>query len=286
VSAPQPVTRAVINLPPGQQLVAGVSSAVAVSPAIALSPDGTRLVYVARQAGTQQLYVRAMDGMEATPIPGTDGAVAPFFSPDSQWLGFFAGSKLKKVSMSGGATITVGDAAGMVWPYSASWETDDTIVFNGFVGATESGLLRIPAAGGAPKQVTTPDSKKGELAHLLPDLLPGGKAVLFAAASSVGYLANTAQVVVSSLQTGERRDLIAGTTPRYARTGHLLYAQAGTLMAVAFDPQRLALTGSPVPALDGVLQSPRGGVAQYSFSSTGMLVYVPGGLQGAQRRLV
>jgi hypothetical protein len=134
--------------------------------------------------------------------------------------------------------------------------------------------------------VTTPDSKKGEFTHLFPDILPGGKAVLFAAGATAGNLANNAQIVVSSLQTGERRDLIAGTSPRYAVTGHLVYAQGTTLVAVPFDPQRLPLTGPPVPVLEGVLQSPWSGAAHYAFSSTGTLVYVPGGLQGAQRRLV
>ena len=103
--APQPVTRTVITLPPGQQL-AGLDN----GPAVALSPDGTHLAYVARQGGTQQLYLRAMDSLEAKPIPGTEGAVNPFFSPDGQWLGFFAGGKLKKVSVSGGAALTLGDA--------------------------------------------------------------------------------------------------------------------------------------------------------------------------------
>ena len=139
--APQPVTRTVINLPAGQRLAVGFDSV------IALSPDGTRLAYVASQAGAQQLYVRAMDSMEARPIPDADGADAPFFSPDSQWLGFFAENKLKKVSVSGGAPITVCDAPGP-W-HNASWGTDDTIVFSGYNGATAVGLLQVPAAGGA-----------------------------------------------------------------------------------------------------------------------------------------
>jgi serine/threonine-protein kinase len=279
----RPVTRFTLLLAAGQQLAAG--STANDSSAIALSPDGTRLAYVASQAGTQQLYLRAMDSMEATPIPGTDGAVAPFFSPDSQWLGFFADNKLKKVSVSGGAPITVCDAP-LPW-HSASWGNDDAIVFSQFAAiGYVSVLFQVAAAGGAPKQVTTPDSKKGEFTHLFPDLLPGGKAMLFAAGPTAGNLANTAQIVVSSLQTGERRDLIGGTSPKYALTGHLVYAQGATLRAVPFDPQRLAVTGSPVPVLEGVLQSPTGGTTQYSFSSLGTLVYVPGGLQGAQRRLV
>src|SRR5712664_2015671 len=104
--APQPVTRTVIALPPGQQL-AGLDS----GPAVALSPDGTHLAYVATQGGTQQVYLRAMDSMEAKAIPGTEGGVTPFFSPDGQWVGFFASGKLKKVSVSGGAALTLDDAA-------------------------------------------------------------------------------------------------------------------------------------------------------------------------------
>src|SRR5208282_2587093 len=103
---PQPVTRTVINLPPGQRL-AGLDS----GPALALSPNGTHLAYVASQGGTQQIYLRAMDSLEARPIPGTEGAIEPFFSPDSQWLGFFAGGKLRKISVSGGVQVSLGDAA-------------------------------------------------------------------------------------------------------------------------------------------------------------------------------
>src|ERR1700674_3414872 len=120
-SPPQPVTRTVIKLPPGQQL-AGLDS----GPAVALSPDGTRLAYVARQGGTQQLYVRAMDSLESRLIPGTEGAVNPFFSPDGQWLGFFTGGTLKKVSVRGGAAMTLGGAAN---PHGASWGSQGMIAF-------------------------------------------------------------------------------------------------------------------------------------------------------------
>src|ERR1700730_16214753 len=117
---PRPVSRSVITLPPGQRL-GGLDQ-----PAVALSPDGTRLAYVATQAGTQQLYLRAMDSLEARPIPGTEGAVDSFFSPDGQWVGFFAGGKLMKVSVSGGAALTLGDAA---FPRGASWSSHGMIGF-------------------------------------------------------------------------------------------------------------------------------------------------------------
>src|SRR6202035_4863074 len=108
--------------PPGQQL-AGLEN----GPALAISPDGGHLAYVATQGGTQQLYLRAMDNLEARPVQGTEGASEPFFSPDGDWLGFFADGKLKKVSMSGGAAVTVGD--GGVSPRGASWGSQGMIAF-------------------------------------------------------------------------------------------------------------------------------------------------------------
>src|ERR1700680_2889043 len=137
-SLPQPISRFTITLPPGQQL-AGMEN----GPAVALSPDGTHLAYVARQGGTQQLYLRAMDSLEAKPIPGTEGGINPFFSPDGQWLGFFAGGKLKKVSVSGGAALTLGDAA---FPRGASWGGQGIIAF---VPTNISVLQQVSDAGGA-----------------------------------------------------------------------------------------------------------------------------------------
>ena len=101
---PKPVTRTVITLPPGDRLVGPDQ------PALALSPDGKQLAYAAIRGATSQLYLRSMDSQEARPIPGTEGASEPFFSPDGQWIGFFAGRNLKKVSVSGGAAVTLGDA--------------------------------------------------------------------------------------------------------------------------------------------------------------------------------
>jgi Tol biopolymer transport system component len=272
-SPPQPVSRTVITLPPGQQL-AGLD----LGPAVALSLDGSRLAYVARQGGTQEIYLRAMDSLETKPIPGTEGGVSPFFSPDGQWLGFFAGGKLKKISVNGGAAVTVGDAAD---PRGANWSSQGTITF---VPTNVSVLHQVPDGGGAPQPLTR--FEKGDVSQRWPEFLPGGKVVLFAAGPSALSFTN-AQVAVQSVGTGERRNLIQGATqPRYASPGHLVYAQGGNLMAIPFDSQRLTATGAPVPVVEGVLQSPVSGAAQYSFSSTGSLVYVPGGVQLAQGRLV
>jgi serine/threonine protein kinase len=270
---PRLVSRLVVMLPSSQQL-AGLDNA----PAVALSPDGTHLAYVARQGGTQQIYLRALDSLEARPITGTEGAINPFFSPDGQWVGFFAAGRLKKVSVNGGAALTLGDAAG---PRGASWGSQGTIAF---APTNVSVLQQVSDAGGAPQPLTR--LEKGEVTHGWPEFLPGGKAVLFAAGPS-GTNWTIAQVAVQSVGTGERRNPVqVGTQPRYAPSGHLVYAKGGTLMAVSFDPQRLTATGGAVPVVEGVLQSTFTGAAQYSFSATGSLAYVPGSVEASQRRLV
>jgi eukaryotic-like serine/threonine-protein kinase len=273
-SPPQPVTRTVITLPSGQEL-AGLEA----GPSVALSPDGTHLAYVARQGGTQQLYLRAMDSLETKAIPGTEGGIIPFFSPDGQWLGFFAGGKLKKISVGGGVALTLGDA---VQPRGASWGKQGMIAF---APTAISVLQLVSASGGAPQPLTR--LGKGENGQRWPEFLPGGKAVLFTAGTALPDIFTNAQVAAQPVGTGERRNLIQeGTLPHYAPSGHLVYAQGGNLLAVPFDPQRLRATGAAVPVVEGVLQSPVTGAAQYSFSAAGSLVYVPGGIQTAQRRLV
>src|SRR5216683_1528619 len=277
-SPPQPVTRTVINLPPGQQL-AGLED----GPAVALSPDGAHLAYVARQAGTQQLYLRAMDSLESKPITGTDGAANPFFSPDGQWLGFFAEGKLRKVSVNGGATLDfgVGDFFGGISGAGASWGSQGIIAF---ARTTVAPIQQVPDAGGSRQPLTR--LGKGDITHRWPEFLPGGRALLFAAASS-GITFSTAQVAVQSVGADERRILVqVGTNPRYAHSGHLVYVKEGSLMAVPFDPQRLEVTGTAVSVVEDVLQSPTTGAAQYSISTSGSLVYVAGGVQAAQSRLV
>jgi Tol biopolymer transport system component/DNA-binding winged helix-turn-helix (wHTH) protein len=268
-----PVSRIAIALPPGQQLASMDSC-----PAVALSPDGTHLAYAARQGSTQQLYLRALDSLDARAIPGTEGAVDPFFSPDGQWVGFFAGNKLMKVSMGGGAVLTLGDAAD---PGGASWSSQGLIAF---APSRVSGLQQVLDAGGTPQPLTR--YEKGEVSNRWPEFLPGGRALIFATGLARLYFTNPA-VAVELIGTGEQKTLIqGGTNPRYAPSGHLIYAQGGTLMAVPFDLRRLQVTGTAVPVVEGVQQSPSTGAAQYSFSATGSLIYVPGSIQGAQSRLV
>ncbi len=267
-----PVSRVAITLPPEQPL-AGLE----IGSALALSPDGTQLVYAARQGGVQQLYLRPLAALEAKPVPGTEGAVQPFFSPDGQWLGFFADGKLKKISVSGGEAASLSDGGD---PRGASWGSQGTIIF---APTRDSALQKVADAGGTPRPLTQFGER--ENSHRWPEFLPGGDTVLFAALYSGGNW-NSARISVRSVGTGERRDLIqGGTNPRYAPSGHLVYAQGGNLMAVPFDPEKLAVMGAAVPVVEGVLQSTFNGAAQYSFSNNGTLVYVTGSVQ-AQRRLV
>ena len=261
---PQPVTRTVINLPPGQRL------AQLDRPAVTISPDGSQVAYVASDGGVQQLYLRPMDRLESRAVPGTEGAVNPFFSPDGQWVGFFTvGGLLKKVSVGGGAAVFLGGGGFM---HGVTWGNQRIV----YAPNTTAPLVQLPEEGSATPQPLTRFAR-GEISHRWPFFLPGGNALLFAASPNVVDW-GIAQIAVQSLGTGERRNLIqGGTQPVYAASGHLIYAQGGSLMAVPFDPRRLEVTGTAVPVLEDVLQIPSMGSAQYSLSSTGSLVYVPGG---------
>ena len=249
--APQPVARFALTLPTTEQFT-NVGRHL-----VALSPDGTHLVY----AANSQLYLRAMAELESTPIRGTEsGARSPFFSPDGQWVGFWQGGALKKVAISGGAPVTL-CAAGN--PFGANWGADDTIVF----GQGNEGLWQVPGTGGTKQHLITLDS--GEYGHG-PQILPGGKAVLFTVGR--GGIWDDAQIVVQDLETGERKVLInGGTDARYVPTGHLVYAREGTLLSMPFDLARLEVTGGPVPIVEGVMQTDANqtGAAQFSFSRNG-----------------
>ena len=271
----RPIARVVVTLPPADRLALGQT------PVVSLSPDGSRLAYVANHGGSTQLYLRAIDRFEARLIPGTEGAESLFFSPDGQSLGFFSEGKLKRVSVSGGAPLTLCSAP---LNRGASWAPDDTIIF---APSMTSGLFRVSAAGGMPKPLTVPDRKMGEFSHRWPEILPGGKAVLFTIWTGAGGSFDSARVDVLSLQTGERRVLVqGGAYGRYESSGHLVYARADGLLMVPFDLKRLEVTGPPVSIPEGVNMSPSSGVAEFSLSGDGSLAYLPGGTRVGERTLV
>jgi len=281
--APAPTPRPVVHFTAAMPQLTRFSS-------IALSPDGSRLAYSA--GAPSRLHVRLMDQLEGKPIPGTENGIHPVFSPDGQWLGFLQDNKWKKVQVVGGATITLCDASSSGGVGGADWGPDGTIIF----GTETQGLSKVSAAGGEPQAVTTLDSKRGDRAHRWPQFLPGGQAVLFAAGSAAF---DDARIVALALKTGQQRVLIeGGTFPRYAPTGpaggpsgpgkrgagHIVYWRSGSLFAVPFDAGRLELTGSPVPILEGVRGATTNGLAVYSFSDAGGLVYQAGGSSGGQQR--
>jgi len=261
-----------MSLPSGAQL-AGLDF-----PAVALSPDGSLLAYVGVRGGRAQLFLRALNSLESTPVPGTADALAPFFSPDSRWLAFFAGGQLMKVPVTGGAPIAISDAR---IGFGGSWGSDDTIVFAPSTGA---GLSRVAAAGGSPVRVTTVDAQSGEFSHRWPELLPDGKSVLFTVGTVGSW--DDAQIVAQSLSSSGRVVLVrGGTNPHYLPSGHLMYARGGALMVVPFDAGRLQVRGTPVRVLDSVMES-ADGAAQIAVSRSGSVAYIAGSLESNQRRLV
>ena len=225
---------------------------------IALSPTGTHVAY----AGFDQLYVRAIDEVEARPVQGTEGAIEPFFSSNGRWIGFWADGFLKKAPVGGGSPVTICEVAGALTP---SWGPDDTIFFT----SLQVGILRVAGAGGTPEVVI--EAAGDELALGRPQLLPGGEWLLFRVAS------NNQQVVIQSLVTGERKVLMEnGGDTVYLPTGHLAYVLDGTLLAVPFDLQTHTITGGGVPLIEGIRQQDVSFIAQVAYATDGTLVYEPG----------
>jgi eukaryotic-like serine/threonine-protein kinase len=242
------------------------------TPALALSADGRRLVYAAAIKGTTGLYVRRLDRLDATRLPGTDGGTNPFFSADGTVVGFFAEGKLKTVSLDGSSPRVICDAPR---GRGGSWETANTIVF---APSSDTPLFRVDAAGGRPEPITTLNMHPRERSHRWPDVLPGGRAVLFTAGNSTDNNFSDAQVVVQSLVDPKDRRVIVsgGRNARYA-AGHLVYLSGSSLVAAPFDPDRSELTGDPLTVVDSLSMSRYVGAAQFAVSGDGSLVYLPPG---------
>ena len=260
-----------LSLPDGQEI------GTKWCPPLVFSPDGSQLLFLSGHRGEdRQLHLRPINGFEARPLPGTEWAIMPFFSPDGRWIGYFSGGKLRKLSLAGGAPVTICDAPQMV--AGASWGLDDSIVF----ASAGSGLMKVPAIGGSPEPLTT--LQQGEIQHWWPQFLPDGKAIVFTADTKSGFRPATA-----SLETGEHHvleELGAGRVARYIPTGHIIYAEGGQLLAVPFDPVRLELKGTASSVLDGLYTSPTSGLAYFAVSNTGTLAFLPGSQAEVERQLV
>jgi len=247
---------------------------------LAITPDGSRVVYVGNR-GTQ-LFVRALDALE--PVAVFTGAPSgPFISPDSQWIGFVDGTILKKVAVTGGPAVTL--AALDSTPRGATWGPEDNTIIVATANPV-TGLQRVAAAGGPTTDLTRPDHAQGEADHLSPELLPGGRAVMFTISALTGG-PDAAQVAVLDLQTGKRKILVrGGSNAHYAPSGHLVYAAAGTLRAVPFDLARLETRGTSVPVVSDVMTTGNGAVDAV-MAADGTLAYVSGssGVAVGQRTL-
>ena len=265
------VSRFAINLPEGQAFTRGGRHV------LALSPDGTRIVYVAND----QLYTRALHELAPTPIAGTEGLdpAEPLFSPDGRWIAFWSNRALRKIPVEGGAAVTLAAVAN---PFGGSWHGDRILLGQD----TPRGIIEVPANGGEPRQLIRLDEQT-EWAHG-PQLVAGERAIVFALREGQGSW-DDANIVVQELSSGRRTVLVTGgTDPHVLPTGQLVFVRDATLFAVPFDEQRLAVIGSQMPIQPGVRQAPinSSGAAQFAWSASGSAAFVPGDPSSNERVLV
>ena len=259
--------------------------------AVALTPDGRRLVFTGLEGNRVRLYVRGLWDREATPIDNTDGADTPFLSPDGRWVGFWAAAPsgkefvLKKVALDGGGPPV--EICRATYPLGSSWGDDGMVVFAG-----DSGLWRVSSNGGEPEVLTK--LAPGEGSHRLPHVLPNARAVLFTVVEGA-FDWKTARVVLHRFGTEGWQVLVRGAADaRYVPSGHLVYFRRGQMMAVPFDLARLRPTGDEVGVVSDVMQSTNAlmeqsdtGAAQAAVSVSGTLAYVAGGeVPDVRRQLV
>jgi eukaryotic-like serine/threonine-protein kinase len=244
---------------------------------IAITPDGTALIYMAGQGSARQIYVHRLDALAGTALRPAFRCYEPTVSPDSQWVAFNDETDytLRKMSLAGGPPLPIAPVGGEM--LGATWGPDDTIIY-----ANSQGLWRVAAAGGTPVALRKPDQSHGEMSYAWPEFLPNGKAVLY----TVRFGGRSGDVIAAlDLKSGAAKVVVRGATnPRYSPTGHLLYVSDGIVRAVAFDPDALEVKGEAMVVADGVAAKGSGG-ADVSVSADGTLVYVNGGAAAAQRQL-
>ena len=270
-SSPVEATRFVVSLPPGTTTAVSESRT-----RIALSPDGRRLAMVLARDGRQQIWIRSLDSVTAEPLASTDGAISPFWSPDSRFVGFFSPGEgaLKKVEVTGGPARTICAAQADGVP---TWGTDGTILFTQFL----DGIYRVSADGGTPTRVTHIDKSKGELNHYWPQFLSGGNFLYVATALEATGLRAIPSVYVASFgPPTPTPTLLTRLHSRmtYVAPGYLLFVQEGALMAQRFDTTTLRLVGEPARIADGVLHLRTVGNGSFSLSANGVLAYQGAGI--------
>ena len=234
------------------------------------SPDGKLIVYTAAVGGTPQLFVRPIGELRGRALPGTENAIQPVFSPDGRWLAFSADGKWKKVLLTGGAPLVLGDGS----LNGGDWSSDDVII-SGSPRQGLPGLVKMPASGGAFEQFAVPDSAKGEATFVWPVVLDDGETVAFAIYN--GSSTSRSTLAIASIKGGAVTRLgVKGMAPLGVRDGHLVYvASDGTIMAVPFDARAKKVTGNPSPVLDPVTVCPScNGDAAVRLSRSGTLTYM------------
>jgi len=271
---PLSVLKSIYNLPQGE--IIGIDER---GSAIAFSPDETKLVYFSKKDNKSLLYLRNMDEFDADPIADTENGSAPFFSPDGKWVGFFADGYLKKVSIQGGAPQIICEAR---FGREGCWGQDNSIIFSNFYNRV---LMRVLSSGGTPEQLTNSlvfFKEKTEQGDARPQILPGGKIILF----TIRHNSEDMSIAAYSLETGERWTIIEpGSNARYIKTGHLIYAWKGDLLAVPFSLKKMEKIGQPTIILKGVMMD-NGGLAHFSISDDGSLIYLPGNINESDNKLI
>ncbi|RPI21018.1 MAG: serine/threonine-protein kinase, partial [Acidobacteria bacterium] len=277
-SVPPPqVVRFSLDLPQGQVIRATFN------PALVFSPDGGTLANSQGAFGGMVTVLRRLDELEATPIGSLADMGFPVFSPDGRYLLLWdiPRQALRKVALSGGAPVLFANAD---FAIRGDWAPDNYYYWtDGYFGP----IIRTPAPGGKAEPVTELDLDKQERTHRHPQMLPGGKAIIFTVSHGGIDSFDDARIDAFTLQTRKRRTLVeAGFFPRYSPSGHLVYARGGSLYAVPFDTETLEVTGSPVRVVDGVFMSTNSGAAYFDISRTGSLAYAEGKAEGGERTLV
>ncbi len=238
------------------------------------TPDGRALVFLGDDG---RLWVRSLDALEARALEGTNNANAAFMSPDGRQVGYLAQGQnaIRLVSLTGGPTITVADSG--IGQWGATW-SQDGFIYASSTAPTVTGIVRVPANGGGHAEpVTTIDRAAGETAHILPQALPNGKAILFTVQR--GGVTSTNDIAVTVPGSGEHTILVRGVAARYTASGHLLYLTTnGTLMAVPFDQRRLRVDGDPVPILEGLPVAGAFADMDLTVSESGTLWYGTGSI--------
>ena len=232
---------------------------------LAVSPDGRRLAFVARPAdGRSALWVQTLTGLSAQPLPGTEGASYPFWSPDGRFLGFFAGGKLKKIDASGGPPQTICDAQ---TGRGGTWNREGVILF---APTPRDGILQVSSAGGTPSPATRLDETRQEIGHRLPVFLPDGRHFLFLSSSGP----ELRRLMCGSLGGRETRELLrVNSNVSYVEPGYLLFYRERTLFAQRFDAKRIELRGEAFPVGEQIQYFPDRGFGVFSASNDGTLVY-------------